>query len=240
MRLELKNLGNIIDLTSKQVRYNFKIIFAGKFIYFLLAALAFYVLVTTIMVFNDSNIRELELFHLLLYPGILLTFYPTVFGIQNDEDSRMLEIIFGIPNYRYKVWLVRFLLIYLMVFLILCVLGFFTASALLSFDVLNMVYHITFPLFFLGSLGFMFSTLVRNGNGTAVVMIIIGSFLFILGANIGESVWNVFFNPFNIPSDMNETVWAERVFNNRLYLACGGAVALLYGLINLQNREKFI
>ena len=152
----------------------------------------------------------------------------------------MLEIIFGIPNYRYKVWLVRFLLIYVMVFIILCALGFLTAFALLSFDVFKMVYHLTFPLFFLGSLGFMFSTLVRNGNGTAVVMIIIGLFLFILGGNIGESEWNVFFNPFNIPSDMNETIWEERVFSNRLYLICGGVVALLTGLINLQNRERFI
>jgi len=240
MKSNVTNISSVIDLIWKQVRYNFKIIFAGKFIYFLLAALAFYLLVTVIILFNESNIREQGLFHLLLYPGILLTFYPTVFGIQNDDDARMLEIIFGIPNYRYKVWLVRFLLIYLMVFLMLCVLGFLTALALLPFDVFRMVYHITFPLFFLGSLGFMFSTLVKNGNGTAVVMIIIGSFLFILGASIGESEWNVFFNPFNIPSNMNETVWAERIFSSRLYLACGGVVALLAGLINLQNRERFI
>lgn len=112
--------------------------------------------------------------------------------------------------------------------------------ALTPFPVFEMVYHILFPLFFLGSLAFMFSTLVRNGNGTAVVMIIIGLFLFILGDNIGEVEWNVFFNPFDMPSDMNETIWEERVFSSRLYLVCGGVVALLYGLINLQNREKFI
>ena len=240
MKIKPNDVANLSNLIVKQVKYNFKIIFAGKFIYFLLAALAFYLLVTTIILFNDSNIREQGLFQLLLFPGMLLTFYPTVFGIQNDDDANMLEIIFGIPNYRYKVWLVRFLLIYLMVFLILYVLGSITSMALLRFDVFTMVYHIIFPLFFLGSLAFMFSTLVRNGNGTAVVMIILGSFLFILGSNIGQSVWNVFFNPYNIPSEMNETIWAERVFSNRLYLACAGVVALLYGLINLQKRENFI
>lgn len=240
MKIEVKYITNLIDLIWKQILYNFKIIFAGKFFYFLLAAFAFYLLVTTIILFSDSNIDEEGLFYLLIYPGMLLTFYPTVFGIQNDDDSRMLEIIFGIPNYRYKVWLVRFMLIYVMVFIILSALGFLTSFALVSFPVFEMVYHILFPLFFLGSLAFLFSTLVRNGNGAAVVMIIIGFFLFILGENIGQTEWNVFFNPFDMPSDMNETIWEERVFSSRLYLICGSIVALLYGLINLQNREKFI
>ena len=240
MSKQVKHISNLIDLILKQIRYNFKIIFAGKFFYFLLATFGFFVLVTTINLFSDSSISEEGIFYLLLFPGMLLTFYPAVFGIQNDDDSRMLEILFAIPNYRYKVWLVRFVLIYFMVFCILLILAFLSTIALVSFPIIEMVSQIMFPLFFLGSLGFMFSTLVRNGNGTAVVMIIIGLFLFILSGNIGESVWNVFLNPFNMPSDMNETIWEERIFNNRLYLICASVVALLYGLINLQHREKFI
>ena len=240
MKTELTHITNILDLIWKMIRYNFKIIFAGKFFYFLLAAFAFFLLVTSVNVFTNSNISEDEVFYLLLFPGILLAFYPTVFGIQNDDDNRMLEIIFGIPNYRYKVWLIRFMLIYLMVFLILILLSLLTSLALISFSVIEMVYHILFPLFFLGCLAFMFSTLVRNGNGAAVVMIIIGFFLFILGENIGQVEWNIYFNPFDMPSDLNETIWEERVFYNRLYLACGGVVTLLSGLINLQNRERFI
>ena len=235
-----RQITDSIDLAWKMIKYNFRIIFAGKFFYFLLAALAFFLLVTSINVFTNSNISEDEVFYLLLFPGILLAFYPTVFGIQNDDDNRMLEIIFGIPNYRYKVWLIRFMLIYLMVFLILTLLSLLTSVALIKFSVIEMVYHILFPLFFLGCMAFMFSTLVRNGNGTAVVMIIIGFFLFILGENIGQVEWNIYFNPFNMPSDLNETIWEERVFYNRLYLVCGGIVTLLSGLINLQNREKFI
>ena len=86
----------------------------------------------------------------------------------------------------------------------------------------------------------MFSTIVKNGNGTAVVMIIIGLALWILSEPINDSEWNVFFNPLDMPSDMNETIWQERVFSNRLYLICGAVVALLSGLMNLQKREKFI
>ena len=38
---------------------------------------------------------------------MLIMFYPIVYNIQNDKDTRMLEIIFGVPDYRYKVYLLR-------------------------------------------------------------------------------------------------------------------------------------
>lgn len=235
-----KQISNLIDLILKQIRYNFKIIFGGKFFYFLLAAFGFFILVTVINLFSNNNIEELDIYNLLLFPGLLLVFYPTTFGIQNDDDASMLEIIFGIPNYRYKVWLVRFVLIMVMVFVILLALGLLSSIALIPVPVLEFTSHLIFPVFFLGALSFMFSTLVKNGSGAAVVMIVIGMSLWILSAEITYSEWNVFFNPFDMPTDMNETIWEERIFSNRLYLICGGIVALLSGLMNLQNREKFI
>lgn len=235
-----KYFTNLSDLVLKQIRYNFKIIFGGKFFYFLLAAVGFFLMVSTISLFSNSNPDEGDIYNLLIFPGILLVFYPTTFGIQNDDDSRMLEIIFGIPNYRYKVWLLRFALIQVMVFAILLVLGLVSSLALVAIPIFEIVSHLMFLVFFLGALAFMFSTVVKNGNGTAVVMIIIGLALWILSEPINNSEWNVFLNPLHMPSDMNETIWEERVFSNRLYLICGGIVALLVGLMNLQKREKFI
>ncbi len=60
-----------------------------------------------------------DIYGLLAFPAILLVFFPSVFGIQSDADQRTLEIIFGIPDYRYKVWLVRYLMILVLVFLLL-------------------------------------------------------------------------------------------------------------------------
>jgi len=233
-------LMNILDVAAKLVRYNLKIVFANKFIYFLLAAVAFFIFVAIVSVFSNSNITEGSIYDILFFPGILLIFYPTTFGIQNDKDARMLEIIFGIPNYRYKVWLVRFVLIFLIVFFILLLLGYLSSFALVQIRVFETALQLMFPIFFLGSLSFMFSTLVRNGNGTAVTMIIIGMALWILSDIIPQSEWNIFLNPFDIPSDMNETIWEEISVNNRLYLLTGTILSILYGLYNLQEREKFL
>lgn len=236
----LKNSG---DILIKLFRYNMKIIFANRFLYFLLSAIIFFVIVTIMSLVNaDSNPTEGSIYYLLMFPGILLIFYPTVFGIQNDVDARMLEILFAIPNYRYKVWLVRMVIIYLVVYLILLILSLLSALSLVEFPIFSMVYELMFPVFFLGSLAFMFSTIIRNGFGTVVAMVTIGMFFWITSGfdSIQHSKWNIFLNPYNIPSDMNEAVWANIVFNNRVYLFAGIILAILYGLLNLQKREKFI
>ena len=87
----------------------------------------------------------------------------------------------------------------------------------------------------------MWSTIIRNGNGTAVVMIIIGIGFWISAGILDESPWNIFLNPFAPPpNEMNEVVWEGVIFKNRIYLLSGTIIALLYGLMNLSKREKFV
>lgn len=236
-----KLIVNIWTILYKVSRYNMKIIFANKFIFFLIAAFGIYVFVTVMNVLNeDTNITEGTVFWLLLVPGLLLVFYPTAFGIQNDVDARMIEILFGIPNYRYKVWMVRLLMIFTMVFAILVLLSFISSLALTGISVFGMAVQVMFPILFFGSLAFMFSTIIANGSGTAVVMIILGLGAWIGQGFIGKSQWNVFLNPFVIPQNVNEIVWTEITTNNRVYLVIGTAMCILMGLLNLQKREKFV
>jgi ABC-type uncharacterized transport system permease subunit len=97
-----------------------------------------------------------------------------------------------------------------------------------------------FPIYFLGSLTFMFSTIIKNGNGTAVVMVILGVILLIVSSSIERTMWNIFLNPLEVPARMNEMVWKDTSLNNRIFLAIGSLIFILAGLFNLQKREKFI
>jgi hypothetical protein len=96
------------------------------------------------------------------------------------------------------------------------------------------------PLFFIACLTFLLTTLIRNGNGAAVVVIIIGLVFFIMNEPLSGSKWNLFLNPYNVPVDMNLSVWMNVVHQNRLILGIGSIIALLWGLMNLQQREKFV
>jgi hypothetical protein len=188
----------------------------------------------------ESHINEEAVYILMLFPGILIIFYPSTFGIQNDVDSRTIEVLFGIPDYRYKIWLVRLLIIFIVVYLFLLFLGILSSLALIPIPVFEFSLQLMFPIFFLGSLGFMLSTVVKNGNGTAAIMVIIGLIFWIFSGILEENEWNIFLNPYAYPDWLNEAMWREMLFYNRLYLVIGTILSILAGIYNLQDREKFI
>lgn len=234
------NTANLWILFRKMVKYNMKVIFGNRFIWFLLAAIAFYLFIAIVNVLDGDQIDEGFVYGLQIMPGILLIFYPMTFGIQNDLDAGILEILFGIPDYRYKVWLVRLVLVFTIVFLMMLILTAMSRVLLAPVNIFETTWHVMFPIYFLGSLAFLFSTIIKNGNGTAVVMVIIGVLLLIMSGIMNRTMWNIFLNPFEIPNNLNEMVWKETTLKNRIFLAVGSLLFVLYGLFNLQKREKFL
>lgn len=232
--------ANFLTLFRKMVKYNMKVIFGNRFVWFILAALAFYFFIAITNIYDNSVIDEGFIYGLQIMPGLLLIFYPMTFGIQNDLDAGILEILFGIPDYRYKVWLVRLVLVFVLVFLMMFGLTAMSYFLLAPVSLFGLSFHVMFPIYFLGSLAFLFSTIIKNGNGTAVVMVIIGVLLLILSSALERTMWNIFLNPFSIPNRLNEMVWQEITLKNRIFLGVGSVLFVLYGLFNLQKREKFI
>jgi len=221
-------------------RYNMRIIFGGRFIYFVLAAFIFFLVFGTIIALDNNVLQIDEIYGLLAFPAILLVFFPSVFGIQSDADQRTLEIIFGIPDYRYKVWLVRYVMILFLVFMLLFPFAGIAWWALISFPILPMILHLMVLVLLVSALGFCLSTIVKNGNATAVIMVMLGLAFLILSDELDESKWNIFLNPFDMPGNINEIVWTEIVRQNRIIMGTLSAVLILLGLLNLQQREKFL
>jgi len=238
--MKTNGLLNIINLIYRMIIYNLRIIFANRFIWFLAGSVAFYLGLSVIYVFSTDISRVNDLYGVFLFSGLLLVFYPSVFGIQNDQDARTIEILFGIPNYRYKVWLVRIILIFTIAFLIMIAFTFVSSVLIVKFRFVKVAAQVMVPVIFLGMMAFMLSTVIRNGNGTAVVMIIFGLFFLILSDALEKSQWNVFLNPYEPPYDVNETTWAIITLKNRIILITGSVVFLLVALFNLQKREKFM
>jgi len=236
-----KKTGKQLHLLWQMFQYNLKIIFANKFIYFLLGAVLFFLMITIIDLLDpESYFDEGNVYSLLLFPGLLIIFYPSTFGIQNDVDSRTIEVLFGIPDYRYKIWLVRLLIIFIVVYFFMVFLGIFSTLALIPIPVFEFSLQLMFPIFFLGSMGFMLSTVVRNGSGTAAIMVIIGMIFWVFSGILQENEWNIFLNPYAFPDYLNEAMWQDMLFYNRLYLVIGTILSILAGIYKLQNREKFI
>jgi hypothetical protein len=227
-------------LSYRLITYNVKVIFGNKFVYFVVAAFLFFAFVILLTILDDPDFDEAVIYGFLVFPGLLLIFYPMAYGIQNDDDSKMLETIFGIPNYRYKVWLLRYILTIGVAAVILVVLANLANLTLYRFNILPMVGQVLFPVTFLSSLGFMLSTRIRNGNGTAIVLVVISFVFFVFAEPLEYSAYNIFLNPFSEPRQMSEFIWLTIIYKNRMYLLILSALCLLYGMFNLQFREKFV
>jgi hypothetical protein len=232
---------NLAQNAQKLFRANLKLIFAQHFIYFLIAALTSFILITLIIVLNSETMpTPATIYGLLLFPGMLLIFYPCTYGIQLDLDAGMLETLFGIPNYRYKVWLIRLGIAYLVVAFILLLLAGISHYFIASIPVFKMVFHLLFPLLFLGSLAFLFATLTRSGHGAAVLIIVFGFGLWLFYDTLQNTRWNLYHNPFTESSSLNPITLNEITFYNRAIMLAGAIIAVLWGLLNLQRREKFM
>jgi hypothetical protein len=227
-------------LLYRLMTYNVKVIFGNKFVYFVVAAFLFFAFIIFLTIVDDPDFNEAVIYGFLVFPGLLLIFYPMAYGIQNDDDSKMLETIFGIPNYRYKVWLVRFVLTIGIAAVILMVLANIANLTLYRFSILPMIGQVLFPITFLSSLAFMLSTLIKNGNGTAIVLVIISFLCFLFAEPLEYSAYNIFLNPFSEPRGMSDFIWLTIIYKNRMYLMVLSALCLLYGMFNLQFREKFV
>ncbi|MFC0877551.1 hypothetical protein ACE01N_13200 [Saccharicrinis sp. FJH2] len=231
---------NTLNNTWRLVTYNLKIVFGGKFWLFVLSALLFFLIFGTVQAFNDDYFTQDEIYGLLLLPSLLLIFYPTVFGIQNDADMRTLEIIFGIPDYRYKVWFVRLIMVFLIVFALLFPLAYLARVLLIDFDYIPMILQLMVVVLFVGNLAFFLSTWIKNGNATAVVVVLIGLIYFIMQGVLRDSMWNIFLNPFRQLEGTAALLWEETVMYNRIFMLSASVIFILFGLLNLQRREKFL
>ena len=192
------------------------------------------------MLFSDATPDVGDIYATMLFPGILIIFYPVVYNIQNDRDVRMLEIIFTVPNYRYRVYLFRLILTIVILTFSLFILAWFANFSVAYVPIFELVFQLLFPLVFIISLAFLITTIIRNGNGTAAVLVVIGLVFWFLSEPLRANKWNLFLNPFIQSGQINQTVWETIIWQNRLILGIGTVISVLWGMLNLQKREKFI
>ena len=96
----------LIQLLPKVVRYNLKIIFAGKFFWFLLAAFGFFALFMFQNAWKREEINEGLIYSILMFPSMLLIFDPAVFRMMKiagywrfSLESPTISIRFGACGY---------------------------------------------------------------------------------------------------------------------------------------------
>ena len=71
-------MKNFLKVLPNLIQYNLKVIFGSKFIWFILAALAFFIIFMINGISSGEVVQESMVYSIMFFPGILLIFYPTV------------------------------------------------------------------------------------------------------------------------------------------------------------------
>lgn len=106
-------LKQFIYLLPRLVKYNLKIIFAGRFIWFLLAAFLFFAYFMFQIAWSRSEVNEGVVYNLLMFPCVLLVFYPAVLVSRtmriagywkSFSASPTINIRYGVSVYWWSTW----------------------------------------------------------------------------------------------------------------------------------------
>ena len=235
-----RGIGHLRDAWAF-VRHSAYQNFSGRSLLFIGLAIAVFLGVVVFSLMSRSAARGPEqVYNDLLVPAILLIFYPAAFAIQSDKDADMIETLFGIPDHRYKVWLIRLITLFVLVTGILVALVLFCRLGLTEFPVGKMVFELMFPILFLICLAFFLACLTRSGNSTAMILAVVLLAFWALAGTLKNSGWFLFHNPFSSVSQIQALAWKKITLSNRLYLSIGSIFFLMMGLLRLQDREKYI
>ncbi|MBN1939752.1 MAG: hypothetical protein JW843_09200 [Candidatus Aminicenantes bacterium] len=223
------------------IRGNASAAFGGKTVAFVLLAVAVFLAVAALTLLNRrATIDAQHIYDFLLVPALILLFYPAAFALQGDKDAGMIEVLFGIPDYRFKVWLARYLTIYLTVGMWVLVLALLSRIGLAAFPLGRMVLEVMIPILFIGSLAFYLAASTGSGIATSVLLLVVIGLFWLFRDSLAAGPWYLFHNPFVRVEEIKAMVLAKTTFANRLYLLSGFLVLTLLSLLRLQKREKFI
>jgi hypothetical protein len=222
-------------------RGNVSASFGGRTAAFVLVAVAVFLVIAALTLLNRSAaIDARRIYDFLLVPALLLVFYPAAFSLQGDKDAGMIEVLFGIPDYRFKVWLARFGSLYLTVAFWVLTLAALCRIGLAEFPLGRMVAQVMIPVLFLGSLAFFLAASTRSGIAASVLLLAVVGLFWGFREPLAESPWYLFHNPFVRAEEIQAMILAKTTFANRLYLLSGFLILTLLALLRLQKREKFI
>jgi hypothetical protein len=220
-----------------------KVLFSGKFYYFVglvILWVAFFIVIFHFV--DDSGIfSQAEIFYVLNFvPMLVMAIYVSMTLVTFEKDNFTIETMFSVPGSPYKVWSYKLVVMYIILIFLQMTLILMSYLFIADFQISVMFLHAFVPIFFIANLNFYFSTVLKSGIAAGLVTLIVLFFFFLIGVDNDDWVWFLYLSPYNKPFDLDIMIWNERLLYNKIGVASLGIVFMYRGLSRLRNREPFI
>ena len=225
------------------IRLQSQVIFSHKFVWFIMAILSYIGLIYAINyqqpVYDRMEPEDVYI-GVITMPLLILAVYLNMQAIVTEKEQRTLEVMFTTAGSRYKVWLLRLGTLNAL----LCILTFFLSILVfytfMDYSILGMTWNTFVTLFFVGNLTLYFAVRMRSGLGAGMVTGLV-LFLHLISAGIfdyAETRYFIFFNPYDIPDQMDPRLWDIWMIQNRLGVFGLGLVMIFFALRGMENRDR--
>ncbi|MFQ5604759.1 MAG: hypothetical protein ACE5HS_15930 [bacterium] len=224
-------------------RRQVQIMFSKKFVWFLLGILGYFVLVYVInyrQSMIDRMTQEDILPWLVALPLTVLAVYLNMQLISSEKENRTLEVMFTTAGSRYKVWLFRLTtlnLLLLMISIGLSHLAFFTIA---DMAVWGTAAHGFVPAYFVGGMTLYFAVKFRSGFAAGMVSGGILILLSMFSEALYETRYFLYFNPYDVPRQLDPETWQLWMWQNRMALMVLGVLLQFFALRGLEERERLL
>ena len=220
-----------------------QIIFSKKFWWFV-AGVLLYVVVSYFINYNQQlNDRLTQrgiLVVLVEIPLLVLTIFLNMQLVGAEKDSRTLELLFTMSGSRYKVWLLRLGTINGLLFGFAILLSLVAFFAFAETEILATALVGAVPGFVIGALTFYLSIKFRSSFGAAMVSALITVLLLMFYEALESTKYNLFFNPWDTPHQVDPQTWRLWMWQNRVALFLIGVLLQFFGLRGLERRERLL
>lgn len=232
-----------IAIGFKIVRLQAQILFFNRFYWFIGGVLGYF-LVAYIINYNGEMIDRLDqsdvLTALFLIPFTVLAIFLNMQVISREKDNRTLEVMFTTSGSRYKVWILRFLtlnLILLSISVLFSTLVFFTFTEI---EIIATGIHAFVPTFFIGSMTLYFAVKFRSGFAAGMWATGMVLFISMFAEPLEHTKYFLFFNPYDVPRQLDPETWSLWMWQNRIGILLIGCFLQFMALRGLENREKML
>lgn len=222
-------------------RLQSQLIFSQRIVWFIGAILLYVGILYSIATRNRMGMDDVY-FMALTFPLMALALYLNMQVIVSEKDQRTLEVLFTTAGSRYKVWLLRLGVLNLLMLLSslsLSAIVFFTFA---DFSIVSMACNVFVTSFLVGNLTLYVAIRLRSSLGAGMVTaLILFLQLLITGIfDLGNTRYVLFFNPYDIPNQMDPRIWELWAWQNRIGVLMIGMLLLFGAVRGLEDRDRLL
>lgn len=233
---------DLIASAFQVVSLSLQITFHRKLTFGVLGVLAYYAILYAVLIFQPSDGFSVEdaLNILVQLPMAALSIYLGMDLIASERDRDTLETLFSTASSHYAIWMVRMTSLHGILLVAGLLMSSLSYVLFAEFPFILGGLNAFVPAYLFANLTFYFAVAVRSSN--AAGMLSLGCLLITLMSSdaLSGTLYDPFLNPFNIPENIDLTIWADRVLINRVMVIGSGALLLFLALRRMERRERLL